>query len=587
MDVFEQLGVLQAAHGHPAKLALATVDLAYPALADSERRAIREALEAAAIGHWCDGAILASLLEISEQESGARLVRLRGLSIVEPFPARGKNVANVHEASRLAIRKWMAKEESDLFRKLSARAATFFEGDTTPSGRIEWIYHLLSADPELGADELEKFDREWSNQARPAERYAFATALKELEDTQLVTGRARVWVLLAMAWARAARSDLILAGTVATEATALARTAGDDRAEGDAQLLLGTALTAEGNLTGAHLAYARSLEISRGLAERDPRNLGWQWELAVAHRSVAGVLREQGALPLAEEEYGKALLIVRRLVAENPAYPLWQGALSAILIDVGDMLQLRGQLSEAEAAFVEALAIREGLATQDPTNGNLQLELALGYSRVGDVLQAQGKVEEAKAAFVTAMAISQRLAATDPTHAGWQMRLSVAHNRLGDLLQAQGKLLEAQGEFEKSLAIDRPLVEKNPTNAGWQRELAVGLTRVADVLQAQGKGSEAQTMLAESLEIHRNLVKRDPTSVEWQHDLAMACLQSARLLCQSGDGGAALPLYDEAIQILGVLIEAHGQNGLRVELDVVVEERAKCLPTSATRNGNG
>ena len=38
MDFAEQLRVLQAAQGDPAKLALATVDLAYPALADTERR---------------------------------------------------------------------------------------------------------------------------------------------------------------------------------------------------------------------------------------------------------------------------------------------------------------------------------------------------------------------------------------------------------------------------------------------------------------------------------------------------------------------------------------------------------------------
>ena len=39
MDFAEQLRVLEAAQGDPAKLALATVDLAYPALADAESRA--------------------------------------------------------------------------------------------------------------------------------------------------------------------------------------------------------------------------------------------------------------------------------------------------------------------------------------------------------------------------------------------------------------------------------------------------------------------------------------------------------------------------------------------------------------------
>ena len=77
MDFTEQLRVLQAAQGDPARLSLAAVDLAYPALSDAERAALKESLEAAAIPHWCDEAILAALLGITAQESAARLARLR------------------------------------------------------------------------------------------------------------------------------------------------------------------------------------------------------------------------------------------------------------------------------------------------------------------------------------------------------------------------------------------------------------------------------------------------------------------------------------------------------------------------------
>lgn len=69
MEFLEQLSALQAAEGEPAKLALAAVDLAYPALPDGERSALREALAAAAIPHWCDAAILAALLGITAEES--------------------------------------------------------------------------------------------------------------------------------------------------------------------------------------------------------------------------------------------------------------------------------------------------------------------------------------------------------------------------------------------------------------------------------------------------------------------------------------------------------------------------------------
>ena len=191
MDFAEQLRVLEAAQGDPAKLSLATVDLAYPALSDAERAALKESLEAAAIPHWCDEAILAALLGITAEESAARLARLRRLSVVEPFPARGSNAVNVHEAARLALRKAIADDPNGRFRTLSARAVVFFQDDPTPAGRIEWIYHLLCADPELGATTLEKLDREWSRTARPEDRYALAAALGELDESGLVHGRAR------------------------------------------------------------------------------------------------------------------------------------------------------------------------------------------------------------------------------------------------------------------------------------------------------------------------------------------------------------------------------------------------------------
>jgi hypothetical protein len=54
MDLAEQIRLLEAAHGDPAKLALATVDLAYPELPESERVVLTETLGAAAIPHWCD-----------------------------------------------------------------------------------------------------------------------------------------------------------------------------------------------------------------------------------------------------------------------------------------------------------------------------------------------------------------------------------------------------------------------------------------------------------------------------------------------------------------------------------------------------
>jgi tetratricopeptide (TPR) repeat protein len=468
MDFTEHLRVLQAAQGDAAKLTLATVDIAYPALQDAERAALKESLEAAAIAHWCDDAILATLLDITVDESAARLGRLRPLSVVEPFPARGKTAVNVHEAARLALRRALAASPDEKFRTLSARAVMCFRDDDTAPGRIEWIYHLLCANPEVGATQLEKLDREWSNQARPEERAALANALKELDETELVAGRSRVWVLLAIAWARASRGEDAQLGDTAVEALALARSCGDSRAEGDSQWLLGRVLVAQGKLTEALNAYRENLAISERMAELDPSDAGWQRELAMAHGQVGDVLLMQGDLTRAEREYSNCSSILRRLVNSDPLHAVWQSDLSTTLASVGFVLEAQGRLTEAQAAHEAALAIRQRLAELDPGNAGWQSDLAVAHNRVGGVLEAQGRLTEAQAAHEAALAIRQRLAELDPGNAGWQSGLAVAYNRVGGVLEAQGRLTEAQVAYEAALAISQRLAELDPGNPDLQ-----------------------------------------------------------------------------------------------------------------------
>ena len=182
LDSHEQLQLIRDAHGDPALLALATVDLTFPDIPDGERVALRLALEAAAVPHWCDAAILAELIDDSGSPSPSQWARLKKLPVVEPFPARGADAGNVHEASRLAIRKHLAETQQKRFIEFSARSARVFEADTRPIGRIEWIYHLLVADPERGAVELEDLDRAWSGTAHHEDLAALSAALTELDS---------------------------------------------------------------------------------------------------------------------------------------------------------------------------------------------------------------------------------------------------------------------------------------------------------------------------------------------------------------------------------------------------------------------
>ena len=514
MEFTEQLALLQAAAGDPAKLALATADLAFPALPPGERLALREALAAAAIAHWFDANILADLLEITAEESRVLHGRLCQLTVVEPFPARGETAVNVHEAARLALRKSLAAERTDWFRTLSERTATHFAKEPTPAARIEWIYHRLCSAPDEAASELERLDRDWSGTAHPEDREALAVALRELAGTGLIDARALLWASLCIAWVRLGRGETAQLGDDALSIRKLARDLGDAPAEADAECILGDVLQAQGKLGEAQAAFAECLAITRRLAEHDPNNAGWQRELAVAHNRVGGVLKAQGKLGEAQAAFAEALAISRRLAEQDPSNAGWQRDLAVAHNCVGGVLQAQGKLDEAQAAFAEALAISRRLAEQDPSNAGWQRDLAVAHNCVGGMAQAQGKLGEAQAAFAECLAISRRLAEQDPSNAGWQRDLGAAHNCVGTVLQAQGKLCEAQAAFAEDLAISRRLAEQDPSNAGWQRDLAVAHNCVGGVLQAQGKLDEAQAAFAEALAISRRLAEQDPSNAD-------------------------------------------------------------------------
>src|SRR5580693_2771457 len=132
MDLDETLRILRAANGDPARISLASVDLLLAEHPESEREELRLALQVAAVPHWFDEKILGVLLDGPlAAEAPSLASQLRRLPVVEPFPARGPGAANVHEKSRLALRRWMKGKSPDRLAALSERAKIYCDGTLT------------------------------------------------------------------------------------------------------------------------------------------------------------------------------------------------------------------------------------------------------------------------------------------------------------------------------------------------------------------------------------------------------------------------------------------------------------------------
>ena len=300
---------VEATRGDPHAQAALAAEFALSACPEAEQAPLRTALDVSALLHWFDADLLRNILALSEEEASERFQALKKFPFVEYYRRSESELLNIHESTRLGWRKKLARDDQGRFRNLSNQAAAYFAHDLTTSGRIEWIYHLLCAQPEQGASELEDLMRVWFGIAHHEDFYALALALQELEDSQLLNNRARAWTLIAIAWSRSMHGETAQLANIAGQIISLAKETEDQAADSEAQELLGDAMEAQGKLEAALAAFKKSLAFRLRRVESNSSNAGWQRDLGVAHSRVGDVLQAQGKLEAAQAAFEQCLAI--------------------------------------------------------------------------------------------------------------------------------------------------------------------------------------------------------------------------------------------------------------------------------------
>src|SRR5947209_6743954 len=215
MSITAVISTLQEAQGDPQKLSLATLDI----VLSTQEPWVREAVEIVAIPHWFTAASIAKLLQIDDATAAKHLDGLKKLPMVETFAAR--KGWNVHEATRLALRSYIAHNEPERFRKLSRRAADTFQGEE-PYDKVEWIYHLLVAAPTQDTSlALNDLWYEWNGAGRHESQQMLAVALRELLNTVPLEPISRARALLCYGMSESDRIPANRVEQVALESVAI------------------------------------------------------------------------------------------------------------------------------------------------------------------------------------------------------------------------------------------------------------------------------------------------------------------------------------------------------------------------------
>ena len=466
MDLHAQLSILQAAAGHPALIALCTVDLTHHTLPAERRVRLREALLAAAVPHWCDAPFLAALLDTSAEEAAGLLGELHVLNNVEAFPARGPDAVNVHDASRLALREYLRTEHADFWKLYAQRAREHVASGTAAHLRIEALFHLFAADVDAAVEECVALDA--NLRENPETRAALSLCLKELAAGSWLSRPALVETKLLPLWHRVSRGEASELEAEALEVLGLAETHAERPRMAIASKLVGVVNQALGRLPQALAHFSACAEIFDDLRRHDPDHGVWQRELASARCRQGEIHADLGDLEAAEKCVDDDLRLLQSLTTQSPDMASWRHALGNAWAIAGDIRLQQGRYDEARSAFSESLRLLQALVQEEPHNALRQRSLAIAHQHMGCVHAAMGAPEPASQDFQKSLHISQLLVAVDPSCARWQRGLALALHGVGLILSSKE---DQQQHCRLAIAAMKRSVAACPRNAGWQQEL--------------------------------------------------------------------------------------------------------------------
>ena len=440
MDFEKILPLLEQAQGDPQALALVTHDI----LLSSRPEALRRAVEAAAVPHWFDADILRQLLDPDLQGAAEEWYRqIAKLPFCERFAQRGGH--NLHESTRLAIRKRLSDQSPERLQTLSRRAAEVFSGESAHA-RIENAYHQLWADPEKAGPLVRQL--EYDLRHRVEDSLALAVALQECTTDDAATPPlVAAWAIWATATVRAPYLTIQERLQLALRMVALTERANLPYAQAAASALAGDALVEHGHRGDAEQAlghYQRSLEVRERLLAANPESAQAARDVSVSLNKLADFLASRGLAGDAEQalgHYQRSLEVQRTSAGGQPGVAQAARDVSVSLSLLADFLASRGLAGDAEQAlghYQRSLEVSERLLAANPESAQAARDVSVSLDRLGDFLASRGLAGDAEQAlghYQRSLEVSERLLAANPESCAGH-----AARRVGELGTSLGRL---------------------------------------------------------------------------------------------------------------------------------------------------
>lgn len=514
----------------PVKLCFAHIDIVYSQASTQERDALKEALIAASIPHWFNSEIIAHLLETSIDKASFFISQLSYLPIIEPFPARGEDSLNIHEKSRLLIRKYLLTKTPSKFTSLSHSAALFFSEQNSAHYKIEQIYHKLAAQAESAADELELLFRNFVADSQSDHRSALVGSIEELEETQSLPDAARAVVLCCIGFYKLRIGAGEALDDIGATALRLAEQADRPIMIAEAKCLIGDIASARGDMLKALESYEDFSILFDQIVAQNAENSLWTREQAIAKSKLASFFETVGRFQDSKDHFEQSNRIIEGLISK---YPERQGFVAELGMgkgSLGNLLRKMGKIDNALTLLNEAVEQIEGI--YEASNLDLSRDLGVLYTWRADAFKEHNKRKEALDDYRKSFVIFNHLISNNPHNRDWQAHYGVTCANIAQIIFSEGNIQEARKNIDKYLKTFTHLHLSDPKNIKWSRELAVAHWDLSKLCQAQGRRRESLDHAKSAVAILTSLTESCPEVVDFKSTLKTIRLYKTRLFIQ-------------------------------------------------------
>jgi tetratricopeptide (TPR) repeat protein/predicted Ser/Thr protein kinase len=320
--------------------------------------------------------------------------------------------------------------------------------------------------------------------------------------------------------------------------------------------IIGQVRRGRGDLGAASEAFRNAARINASLAERDPEQTAWLYDLAQSRFWLGYVSFEAGDLDASLEQHRAYLRIAESLCELERGNDDYRLEVAYARTNVAEVRRAMGDPRAALVDFRHAANIKRELAEADPEDTGRQRSLATGYSYIGSACLQLARPIDGLDAFQLELGIRARLAEPDasgPPDAQDLLLLSTCHSHLHDVHIVLGNDANALAHARDMELIARRLVDHDPENAQWRRELAVALRMVAASHSRRSDLAGAAPSLDESLRILDALTGADPGNQDLALQLADTLYLDAVFAVRLEDPDRAASSVDRALDALSGL----------------------------------